>query len=120
MYSLSIFRLTCSRLHVSYASKFFCIKINPKVNEIRGNVIGFLFENVEIHIAIRYKLSQYIVIRKLHPIHSIHDNPSNLSVRLRWEIVEEDEVRCYLALDEFYEENEDVTLHWMSSMRRMR
>ena len=44
---------------ISYLSKFIYIKINPKVNEIRGKVIEIHFEKIAIHIAIRFKNAIY-------------------------------------------------------------
>lgn len=60
-----MFKIMC----ILFIKKFFCININPNVNEKIGKVIEIPFEYIAIQNAIPFKISQYIAIRKSHPIH---------------------------------------------------
>ena len=69
-YPQSTLHLTCSRSRVSYSSKFFCVKSNPKVNKIKEKFIKINYESIVIPIAEPFNRSHHTVFRKLHPIHT--------------------------------------------------
>ena len=48
-----------SKSCMSSATIFFCIKINPGVNEIRGKINEILIENIAIHISVRFNILPY-------------------------------------------------------------
>ena len=50
--------------------KIFCIKINPKVNEIEEKSLTSALKILQYMSQYILKYRQYIAIQKLHPIHS--------------------------------------------------